>query len=95
MAWQHINGNWWAFGSDGYLKNGWVLDQSSNKWYWNDENTGMQKGWQFINNKWYYFSTVENSLDARPYGSMYQNEKTPDGYFVTADGSWDGNSPAL
>ncbi len=95
VAWQHINGNWWAFGSDGYLKNGWVLDQSSNKWYWNDENTGMQKGWQFINNKWYYFSTVENSLDARPYGSMYQNEKTPDGYFVTADGSWDGNSPAL
>ena len=95
VAWQYINGNWWAFGSDGYLKTGWVLDQSSNKWYWNDENTGMQKGWQFINNKWYYFSTVENSLDARPYGSMYQNEKTPDGYFVTADGSWDGNSPAL
>ncbi len=27
----------------------------------------------------------------RPYGSLYMNEKTPDGYFVDENGVWEEN----
>lgn len=93
VAWQNINGKWWAFDHDGYVETGWVLDQSSNQWYWIDQNSGMQSGWQDFNGKWYYFNTDSTSANNRPYGSMYKNEKTPDGYFVNPDGSWDGSAP--
>jgi hypothetical protein len=64
----------------------------------------MLTGWQNIDGKWYYFNTntpqdtytwdanafkwnyLNNS--ARPYGSMYAGEKTPDGYSVDANGIW-------
>ena len=31
---------------------------------------------------------------AKPFGAMYRNEMTPDGYFVNADGVWDGKEAA-
>ena len=34
---------------------------------------------------WYY-----DNHNRRPYGSMYQNEMTPDNYFVDQNGVWDG-----
>lgn len=64
----------------------------------------MLLGWQNIGGKWYYFNTAPNeqtwNLDslaglwrfnnstARPLGSMYINEKTPDGYQVDGSGAW-------
>ena len=64
----------------------------------------MLLGWQNIGGKWYYFNTAPNeqtwNLDsvaglwrfnnstARPLGSMYINETTPDGYQVDGSGAW-------
>ena len=122
LNWLYIGNAWWPFGSDGYLKTGWVRDESGS-WYYIDENAGMLRkwsldhsdrhwyyldpvsgkmltGWQYINNKWYYLtpSAAQPSgimgpetnkwVRPHPYGSMYMNEYTPDGYFVGADGAW-------
>ena len=64
----------------------------------------MKTGWQQIDGKWYYFNPTPvaetwsydsavsvwrfNGNTVRPYGSMYQNEMTPDGYYVDANGVW-------
>ena len=44
LGWIQKDGKWWAFGSDGYLKTGWVFDGASGKWYLLNEKTGMQIG---------------------------------------------------
>ena len=64
----------------------------------------MALGWQKIGGKWYYFNQTPEaetwSFDsmagiwrfdqskARPLGSMYADETTPDGYHVNKDGAW-------
>lgn len=63
----------------------------------------MYTGWHLIDGKWYFFNeytpiwTWEQRSDgewyfkriasSRPYGSMYKNEMTPDGFRVGEDGS--------
>ena len=44
----------------------------------------MKTGWQIIDEKWYYFSTVSDGFK----GSLQVNTTTPDGYKVGADGVW-------
>ena len=62
----------------------------------------MLMNWQLINNNWYYFNPYtpkwtwelrndgewyyKNLENSRPLGSMYSNEKTPDGYNVDGNG---------
>jgi len=64
----------------------------------------MATGWKQIDGKWYYFTAFNqeptytydekaerwnfNNTNARPYGSMYVNESTPDGYRVDQNGVW-------
>ena len=64
----------------------------------------MLTGWQYIGEKWYYLNPTPmavtwnfnektggwtyNGAAERPFGSMYQNEMTPDGYFVDENGVW-------
>lgn len=64
----------------------------------------MKKGWENVNEKWYYFNPYtpkwtwelhndgewyyKKLEDSRPLGSMYFNEKTPDGYFVNGNGEY-------
>lgn len=130
ILWEKINGAWYAFGADGYLKSGWVFDYQLNGWYNVSADTGMQTGWytdaqdkhtyyldpatgnlttgwKSIDDKWYYFNAVISvptwQLDeetgkwyynirskSKPFGAMYQNEATPDGYRVDENGVWDG-----
>ena len=61
-------------------------------------------GWQSIGEKWYYLNpaepvpvpatdpvtgqTVQSTEGQLPYGAMYQNRKTPDGFMTGADGAW-------
>ena len=86
-GWEQINGAWWAFDENGYMRSGWVLDAAFGGWFYVDEDHGMQTGWFFINGKWYYLNPVS---DGRR-GIMYAGAKTPDGWYVGEDGSWDGN----
>ena len=96
--WYYMNDN------TGILKTGWHLDKHDGRWYYLNSNGEMLVGWQKIDGKWYYFNTntpqntytwdanafkwnyLNNS--ARPFGSMYAGEKTPDGYNVDANGAW-------
>lgn len=85
------------------MATGWHHDPDDGRWYYLDPNTGeMAVGWHFINGAWYYFNTgnsaptwsqvdgkwVYGHSDVRPFGSMYRNEATPDGYRVDANGAW-------
>ena len=128
ILWEQINGSWYAFGADGYLKSGWVYDYQSNSWYCTTEENGMQSGWytdpqdqytyyldpengklvfgwKEIENRWYYFNDVlaprtwefdestgkwyYNVLSTtKPFGALFKDEKTPDGYYVNDDGEW-------
>ncbi len=128
VIWEKINGNWYAFGANGYIKSGWVFDYQLGSWYAVTVEKGMQSGWytdaqdgftyyldpangkivggwRQIDSKWYYFNDIVysptwvynqqtgawnyNPLSrTKPYGAMYSNELTPDGYQVGADGVW-------
>lgn len=60
----------------------------------------MREGWILIDNQYYYFTEASSDLQKedvywhddnhsrRPYGSMYQNERTPDNYYVDVNGVW-------
>ena len=45
ILWEKINGSWYAFGADGYLKSGWVYDYQLKGWYNLSVDNGMQSGW--------------------------------------------------
>lgn len=82
---------------------GWYFEIADGKWYFlNPADGRMLIGWQHINNKWYYLNerTDEQTYfgdnvngwfynsAARPFGSMWCNEVTPDGYKVDTTGAW-------
>ena len=86
--WELINGSWYAFDEQGYLRVGLVYDAGYRGWFYMDENSGMQTGWVLINERWYFFNPVSDGTR----GMMFIGRKTPDEYFVTEDGSWDGKT---
>lgn len=50
---EKVNGSWFFFGDDGYMKTGW--QKVNGKWYYLDPKTGaMQTGWIYVNGIWYY-----------------------------------------
>lgn len=82
--WEQVNGRWYAFDEQGYLKTGFFYDAGYDGWFYVDENAGMQTDWFQINSKWYYFKDVSDGTR----GIMLRNQKTPDGYFVDENGVW-------
>lgn len=84
IFWEQINGAWFAFGADQYLKTGFVYDRALAGWFYVDVNTGMQTGWAYINDKWYYFNPVSDGTR----GILYVDQYTPDGYYVDSAGVW-------
>ena len=64
LGWIQKDGKWWAFGSDGYLKTGWVFDGASGKWYLLNEKNGMQIGWYYDESGrfWYYLDPVSGAM---------------------------------
>ncbi len=71
----------------GAMLDGWVA--LSGKYYYFTEAPLVpeQTYFQKENGFWYY-----DDNNRRPYGSMYQNELTPDNYFVDHNGVWDGKN---
>lgn len=79
-------------------------EQDGKWYYMSPRSGEMLLGWQEIDGKWYYFNPyapavtwefneatggwIYNGANSRPYGSMYANETTPDGYAVGEDGAW-------
>lgn len=130
VAWEKVNGFWYAFGVNEYLKSGWIYDYQLRHWYYMSAENGMKSGWldetqdgctyylepengqivtgwRQIDGKWYYFSEAlaaptwhydENTGNwlynknskIKPFGAMYRDEITPDGYLMGVDGAWDG-----
>lgn len=88
--------------NNGVMTRGWHHDPQDGRWYYMNNSGAMLTGWQHIGGNDYFFNpevpapTYEwNASDmkwdyvktsSRPYGSMYENEKTPDGYTVNANG---------
>ena len=74
------------------------------RYFFAPSTTEMLTGWQKIDNKWYYFTKqneaqtyygsnrsgwhYDPTKPGKPYGSMYRNEMTPDGYLVDENGVW-------
>ena len=71
--------------ADAAVQNGWLYDTNLSSWFYADANQGMRTGWQLIDGKWYYFHMVSDGTKGR----MYRSSRTPDGYYVKEDGSWD------
>lgn len=67
--------------NEGKLLVGWTLWNGA--WYYGSENNEtigeVHFGWLKIRDKWYFFGTD---------GVMLMNTRTPDGYYVGADGAW-------
>ena len=70
----------------GEMKTGWILD--AGRWYYLNPSSGeMLTGWISIGNEFYYLNTSPGQA-GKPYGAMYQSERTPDGYNVNERGVW-------
>ena len=69
----------------GKLAGGWK--QINNQWYYFNTDTSS-RGWKFdeTTGNWSYNTRNKE----KPYGAMYKNEQTPDGYYVNGDGIWNG-----
>ena len=81
--WLSSSGNWYFFNQRGYMQNGW--QQIGGYWYYFDTSGKMTTGWASIDGNFYYFETGSGQ---KPIGALYQNEQTPDGYLVDANGVW-------
>ena len=87
-GWYHepMDGKWYYLDEkSGAMLDGWV--SLSGKYYYFTEAPLVpeQTYFQKENGYWYY-----DNHNRRPYGSMYQNEMTPDNHFVDYNGVWDG-----
>lgn len=78
-SWQQIDGVWYYFLPSGYMvSNDWVLWNGS--WYYETSSGAMLAGnWVQWKGLWYYLGSD---------GAMLTDTRTPDGYFVNADGVW-------
>ncbi|MDO4325948.1 MAG: hypothetical protein Q4E24_07935 [bacterium] len=82
------DGRWYYLDvTGGQMLTGW--QRIGGKWYFFNDYT-PEATWEYNRTEraWKY------KLDStgRPYGSMYENETTPDGHFVDENGVWDGKT---
>ena len=84
--------DWYYFNAQGWMLDGWFIN-NGNTYYLHtvhDRTRGhMYTGWNQIGGKMYYFRTKPEGME----GALLRNGYTPDGYFIRADGTWDGRSP--
>lgn len=101
-GWFEQNGLWYFLKPYGAMATGWRL--VDNCWYFLGDNGIMRTGWRQVEGKWYYLNTAhpvpKEAVDPAtgliimttqgqlPYGAMYADAVTPDGYKVDANGVW-------
>ena len=99
--WVQAEGQW-QYQMEGQMQKGWK--EISGSWYYFDPLTGkMQDGWILADGKWYFLKTDTANwgkmaqgwtwVDGYCYflkdnGTMATEEKTPDGYSISANGQW-------
>ena len=92
------------------MQTGWHEDKADGNWYFLHQDGSLALGWIQVGGKSYYLNMVSegptynqdaatgrwffNGNTNLPYGAMLKSTRTPDGYFVGADGAWDGNPKA-
>ena len=88
-GWANVDGSWYFMDGSGSMRDGWVEDEKGEWYYLNPVSDGtrgaMRIGWQLISSKWYYFHTVSDGSQGR----MLKSQRSPDGYLLKEDGSWD------
>ena len=87
-GWYHepMDGKWYYLDeTTGAMRDGWVSLSGKNYYFTEASLVPEQTYFQKENGYWYY-----DNHNKRPYGSMYQNEMTPDNHFVDHNGVWDG-----
>ena len=107
-VWYHLSTNhdgWFGSMDKGWYRD----SADGKWYYLNIMTGSMLTGWQEIDGVWYYLNPVTpaptwdwdatqnrwvyGNRGGRPYGSMYANEVTPDGYHVDASGAWIRETP--
>ncbi len=81
-GWKEISGSWYYFDPlTGKMQDGWIL--ADGKWYFLKTNTAnwgkMAQGWTWVDGYCYFL---------KDNGTMATEEKTPDGYSISANGQW-------
>ena len=76
-GWFNDGGTWYYLKDSGSMATGWVKDKGS--WYYLKDSGAMATGWVKDNGKCYYLASS---------GNMLSNTRTPDGYYVDANGVW-------
>ncbi|MDO4266290.1 MAG: hypothetical protein Q4C63_07530 [Eubacteriales bacterium] len=105
-GWNLIEGKWYFLNeNDQSMQLGWHADGTDGNWYYLNKNGTLATGWIMMDGRWYYLNEVSegatyiqtedgswkfNGEKNRPYGAMWKDGITPDGYKVGADGAWDG-----
>ena len=101
--WVQTGETWIYLNEKGEKRTGWVEDKGQ-KYYIDPVKGTLATGWVQMEGKWYFLDTKEASLGklaegwqwidgycyyfAKDTGKMAENEKTPDGFFVSATGKW-------
>ena len=101
--WVQTGETWIYLNEKGEKRTGWIEDKGQ-KYYLNPVKGTLATGWVQMEGKWYFLDTKEASLGklaegwqwidgycyyfAKDTGKMAENEKTPDGFFVSATGKW-------
>ena len=94
-GWANVDGRWYFMDSSGAVRYNWISDGNGEWYYMNPVSDGtrgaMLIGWQQIDGKWYYFHTASDGTQ----GMMLKSQRSPDGYLLNADGSWDQSAAKL
>lgn len=98
-SWGRISGKYYHFDQNGIMQTGWFTENG--RWYYLGQDGAMLAGtWVLVDGKWYALNLDGTRMENQWYayqgawyylgadGVMLAGTKTPDGYTVSADGSW-------